>query len=230
MDENGIELAGNGSLFAVSHTTFDYLGSGVGSTSTLITVNGIQQSTITLVDVTYSSTTGNKYNYNYTILNSSGGLTWTNQQYSGKLSGRTIPSTTKPNSTSSGRRQHLSGHQNVGAELWSTPAPGTPNSSRPNAMPSRSSPPAPYARHSNSDSIYDDHQRNPEVQPRGRQRVQHGRRLKRRADGTLDMGTMEAIPQGTTAYLILSTGTYAGQYGLVVILAAASWSTARPKP
>ena len=81
------ELAGNGSLFAVSHTTFDYLGSGVGSTSTLITLNGIQQSTITLVDVTYSSTTGNKYNYNYTILNSSAGLSWTNQQYSGKLAG-----------------------------------------------------------------------------------------------------------------------------------------------
>ena len=87
MDENGIQLAGNGSLFAISHTTFDYLGSGVGSTSTLITVNGVQNSTITLVDVTYSSTTGNKYNYNYTILNSSDGLQWSNLSYSGQLSG-----------------------------------------------------------------------------------------------------------------------------------------------
>ena len=37
------------------------------------------------------------------------------------------------------------------------------------------------------------------------------------AGGTLDMGTQSSpILQGTTAYLILSSGTYAGQYGLVI--------------
>src|SRR5262249_30922669 len=68
-------------------STFDYSGSGVVSTSTLLTLNGVTQSTVTLVDVTYGSSRANGTNYNYTIAGSSTGLYWINTQYSGTLTG-----------------------------------------------------------------------------------------------------------------------------------------------
>src|SRR5205085_11705497 len=52
--------------------------------------NGVTNSTITLYNVTYSSTSSSAANkYNYTILGSSTGLHWTNQVYTGTLVGDT---------------------------------------------------------------------------------------------------------------------------------------------
>src|SRR5437879_9912080 len=73
--------------FAINNSTFDYVGNALSSTSTLITLNGVTQSTITLNDVTYGNSRTNSKNYNYTILGSSTGLYWTNQNYSGQLTG-----------------------------------------------------------------------------------------------------------------------------------------------
>src|SRR6185437_14880031 len=81
-DENGIWLSGSGP-FSVNNSTFDYAGSGMSSTSTLMSLSGVTNSTITLVDVTYGNSRTNSKNYNYTIYGSSAGLSWTNQQFSG---------------------------------------------------------------------------------------------------------------------------------------------------
>src|ERR1035438_605862 len=87
MDENGIQLNGVGP-FSVLSSTFDFAGSLVSnSTSTLFTLNGVTQSTITLTDVTYGNGGTGAQKYNYTIIGSSDGLKWTNQQYSGALAG-----------------------------------------------------------------------------------------------------------------------------------------------
>src|SRR6185295_9458615 len=72
MDESGIQLNGSGP-FAINNSTFDYSGGGLVSTSTLFTLNGVTQSTMTLTDVTYGDSRFNTYNYNYTILGSSQG-------------------------------------------------------------------------------------------------------------------------------------------------------------
>jgi hypothetical protein len=86
MDENGIQLSNSGP-FSILNSTFDYIGNGVVSTSTLFSLNGVTNSTITLTDVTYGNSRSNGTNYNYTISGSSTGLYWTNQQYSGVLAG-----------------------------------------------------------------------------------------------------------------------------------------------
>ena len=86
MDESGIQLSNSGP-FAISNSVFDYPGSGLSSTSTLITLNNVTNSTITLVGVTYSSSTRNTYTYNYNIVGSSTGVQWTNQSYNGTLTG-----------------------------------------------------------------------------------------------------------------------------------------------
>src|ERR1019366_1653367 len=89
MDESGIQLFGGAGAgpWAIGNSTFDYPGSGQSSTSTLITLNGVTNSTITLTNVTYSSTSGNTYNYNYAIYGSSDGLHWDNVNASGGLMG-----------------------------------------------------------------------------------------------------------------------------------------------
>ena len=86
MDESGIELNGTGP-FSINNSTFDYNGNGIVSTSTLFTLTGVTQSTITLVGVIYGNSRLNGTNYNYTILGSSAGLKWANQQFTGALTG-----------------------------------------------------------------------------------------------------------------------------------------------
>ena len=73
MDESGIQLNGTGA-FSINDSTFDYSGSGVLPVSTLFTLNGVTQSTITLVDVTYGNSRPNSANYSYTIYGASTGL------------------------------------------------------------------------------------------------------------------------------------------------------------
>src|SRR5439155_9710404 len=86
MDESGIQLNGSGP-FSLNNSTFDYVGRGVASTSTLLTLNGVTQSTISLYGITYGNSLTNTTNYNYTILGSSTGLSWTNYSYTGALTG-----------------------------------------------------------------------------------------------------------------------------------------------
>ena len=90
MDESGVQLYGNmagAGPWSINNTGFDYPGSGQSSSSTLLSLNSLANSSITLVGVTYSSTSGNAYNYNYNILGSSTGLQWTNLLYTGTLIG-----------------------------------------------------------------------------------------------------------------------------------------------
>src|ERR1039458_9045884 len=84
MDENGIWLSGTGP-FSINNSTFDYAGSGAISTSTLITVSSVTSSVLTLTGNTYGNNGSAANRYNFTILGSSQGLNWTNQQYSGAL-------------------------------------------------------------------------------------------------------------------------------------------------
>ena len=87
MDESGIHLLNSGP-FSILNSTFDYSGSGQVSTSTLFTLQNVTNSTITVYGVTFSSTSSNnKYNYNYNIIGSSTGLSWTQQAYTGLLVG-----------------------------------------------------------------------------------------------------------------------------------------------
>ncbi len=86
MDEQGIWLSGSGP-FAIEHSTFDFSGTGQSSTSTLITLMDVTESTITLDNVTYRNSRLNDANYNFTILGSSVGLSWTHYIANGSLAG-----------------------------------------------------------------------------------------------------------------------------------------------
>src|SRR5262249_44060100 len=87
MDESGIQLSGSGP-FSINNSTFDYVGNlAAVSTGTLLTLNGVTQSTITLTDVTYGGNGVANPIRNYRILGSSTGLSWTNYAYSGTKSG-----------------------------------------------------------------------------------------------------------------------------------------------
>src|SRR5205085_2159255 len=86
MDESGIQLNGSGP-FSINNSTFDYAGSGTVSTSTLLTLNGVTNSTKTLIDVTYGTNGVGLPKYNYTLLGTNTGLQWANGGYSGALAG-----------------------------------------------------------------------------------------------------------------------------------------------
>ena len=86
MDESGLQLNGSGP-FSINNSSFDYSGNGAISTSTLFSLNGVTQSTISLTSVYYGNSRVNGTNYNYTISGSSTGLQWTNNLWSGALGG-----------------------------------------------------------------------------------------------------------------------------------------------
>ena len=83
---NGLWLSGSGS-FSINNTTLDYVGNGLSSTSTLITLSNVTNSNITLSSVTYGNSRTNSVNYNYTILGSTTGLSWINIYDNGPLVG-----------------------------------------------------------------------------------------------------------------------------------------------
>ena len=224
MDESGVQLssAGASGPWSISNSTFDYSGSGVGSTSTLITLNGITNSTITLYNVTYSSTsdvTTHKFNYN--IIGSSTGLSWTNQAYSGTLTGA---NNTQDDTT----QKHI---------LWEPV--GCPTFT---SLVSASV--LPWSSTSTWDSGIVPTQCNPVVIPVGStvtvddsddtastititgrltfSRVSNstltivGGNAYVNSGGTLDMGSSSLPINASSATLILASGTVAGQYGLIV--------------
>jgi hypothetical protein len=84
MDENGLEFTNSGP-FSINNLYLDFSGNGVISTSTLISINGVTQSTITLSNVYYGNSRLNTYTYNFTLSGTNTGLLWTNQYYSGPL-------------------------------------------------------------------------------------------------------------------------------------------------
>ena len=86
MDESGIQLNGTGP-FSVNNSTFDYNGTGESSTSTLVSLNGVQQSTITVNDVTFGNSRSNTNNYNFALSGTNTGLSWTITNFAGALTG-----------------------------------------------------------------------------------------------------------------------------------------------
>src|SRR5262249_15443248 len=86
VDEQGVQLSFGGP-FSINNSTFDYAGSGAISTSTLFTLNSATNSVITLTGVAYGNNGAAANKYNYTLIGSSTGLTWSNQQFGGALSG-----------------------------------------------------------------------------------------------------------------------------------------------
>ena len=86
MDENGIWLSGSGN-FSMDNTTFDYVGSGLSSTSTLISLNDVTNSTTTIEGPIFGNSHPNAQNYNFTIRGSSVGLQWSILDYNGALAG-----------------------------------------------------------------------------------------------------------------------------------------------
>src|SRR5205085_2467320 len=70
--------------WSINNSTFDYAGSSsLIAQSSLLTLSGITQSTLTLTDITYGNNGTATTKYNYSISGSSTGLQWTNKNYSG---------------------------------------------------------------------------------------------------------------------------------------------------
>ena len=221
MDEMGIQLssAGASGPWSINYSTFDYPGSGVGSTSTLITLNGITNSAITLVGVTYSSSTRNTHTYNYNIIGSSTGLSWTNQQYTGTLVGAA-------NTEDDATQQHIL-WEPVGCSTITSITNGNWSSSNTwdsGFVPTACNPV--YVISGTTVALDINNAIASTITITGQlsfkrsgdnELMQTGGNLYVNVGGTLDMGTSGSpILQGTTAYLILSSGTTAGQYGLIV--------------
>ena len=138
MDANGIWLstgASGSGPFSINNSTFDWVGntnpSGFISTSTLITLKNVTNSTITLVNVTYGNSLANTHNFNYTILGSSTGLYWMNQQYSGGLTGSTNTQSDPTSSTFSGSRWDARRSLRLSTATGRAPTPGIRASCRP---------------------------------------------------------------------------------------------------
>src|SRR5207244_957067 len=77
-------LSGSGP-FSINYSTFDYAGAAL--TSTLLTLNNVTGSNVTLSGVVYKNSRLSGQNYNYTIFGSSTGLNWTHVAEVGLLAG-----------------------------------------------------------------------------------------------------------------------------------------------
>ena len=218
MDESGIHLLNSGP-FSIQNSTFDYPGSGVGSTSTLITLQNVTNSTITVYGVTYSSMSGNQYNYNYNILGSSTGLSWTQQAYTGLLVGAA-------NTQDDATQQHIL-WEPVGCSTITSITNGnwsSTNTWNSGTVPTSCNPV--YVVSGTTVTLDINNAVASTITITGQlsykrsgdnELTQVGGNLYVNGGGTLDMGTLGSpITLGTTAYLTLSSGTVAGQYGLIV--------------
>ena len=226
MDASGIWLStgpsGSGP-FSINNSTFDLVGNtnvkGVISTSTLITLNNVINSTITLENVTYSSSTTNTHIFNYTILGSSVGLQWTNQLYNGTLTGAA-------NTNSDTTQKHIL-WEPVGCSTITSIVNGNWSSSSTwdaGFVPTACNPvnivvgttvtldiPTATASTTTIEGTlkFNRSGDNEFMLFNGSMSVNAG--------GTLDMGTgASPIPQGTTAYLILALDSASRRYGMVV--------------
>ena len=219
MDEAGIHLLNSGP-FSIMNSTFDYPGSGQASTSTLFTLQNVTNSTITVYGVTYSSTSSNNpYTYNYIVIGSSAGLAWLQQAYSGTLVGAA-------NTQDDATQQHIRWGA-VGCSTVTSLTNGNWSSTNTwdgGFVPTSCNPV--YVISGTTVTLDINNAVASTITITGQlsfkrsgdnELTQVGGNLYVNAGGTLDMGTQASpITLGTTAYLVLSSGTVAGQYGLIV--------------
>jgi len=220
MDELGIQLssAGVSGPWSINNSTFDVTGSSAGTTTaSLITLNGVTQSTINILGVTYGSNSTAATPYNYTILGSSVGLSWNNYSYSGGLTGNGHEFS-DPGNHINWNGTFCSTITSITNGNWSSP--GTwdvglvPTSCNPVYIVSGTTVTLNTIAQASTITVTGTLQY---ARSGDNELTQVGGNLYVNLGGTLDMGTSSStIPSGTTAYLTLSSGTTAGQYGLIV--------------
>ena len=189
------------------------------STSTLFTLNNVTNSTITLVGVTYGNSRANAYNYNYNVMGSSVGLQWTNQQYTGALTGAA-------NTEDDTAQQHIlwepvgcSTFTSITSSSWSVSSTWdsgvVPTSCNPVVIGAGTkvwvdiSTATASTTTINGDLYFSRGQSSTMTVVGGNVYVNAG--------GTLDLGTAaDPIPSGSVTRVTLALGTTAGQYGLIV--------------
>lgn len=217
MDENGIQLSGTGA-FSINDSTFDATGAQTGvSTATLFTLNGVTQSTINVVGVTYGSSGAAATKYNYTILGSSTGLSWTNYSYSGGLTGNGNEQS-DPGSKINWSGTYCSTITAISSGSWSSASTWdvglVPTSCNLVVIPAAKTVTVDILSATastvtiNGTLAFSRSSSSTLTMVGGNMTVNSG--------GVLDMGTSGSPITSVTAALILSSGTYAGQYGLTV--------------
>ena len=217
MDESGVQLWYSSGVFSINNSTFDYSGSGIVSTSTLFTLNSVTQSTITLVGVTYGSSRANTKNYNYTISGSSTGLSWTNESYTGALTG---PSHERNDTAglihwSGTDCSTITSVQNGGWSVGSTWNIGiVPTSCNPVVIASGTTVTLDSGLATASTTTINGYLQASRVANSTLTVV--GGNIYVNSGGTLDMGTSASPINASSATLILAYGASAGQYGLIV--------------
>ena len=219
MDESGIQLssAGVSGPWFIRYSTFDYSGNGVVSTSTLLTLNGISQSTLTLAYVTYGESRANTHNNNYNIVGSSVGLSWANGGYTGALTGAA-------NTEDDKTQQHIlwgygcEMETSIANSSWSLA--GTwdkgyvPTSCNPVTIAAGTTVTLDISSATASSTTINGDLQFSRTASSTFTIV--GGSVSVNAGGTLDMGTAASPINASSATLILAYGATAGQYGLVV--------------
>jgi len=222
MDESGIQLSSSGASgpWSINNSTFDYVGSRAAlSTGTLFTLNGVSQSTMNVVDVTYGSHGVASPQYNYNVLGSSTGLSWTNYSYSGGLTGAALTEDDTNQAHIIWEPVGCSTFTSIASSSWSLTSTWNsgivPTSCNPVIIAAGTTVTIDISTATSSTTTINGYLQASRVNNSSWTVV--GGSVSVNAGGTLDYGTSGSpIGSGTTAYLVLAYGQSAGQYGLVV--------------